>query len=216
VTFLLIRQYKVVFTAVIAELLTLIVITVTLHIDIISLLQGTASVGTNLEGVFFGLFNMLKYSGVPTGIILIADMLIGIAFILVVTFTMMNTRGMEYIVLGKAMMPPMDLFWGASIASTFWFYKQSHDLVIMIIPCIILLLKIARLDKGNIRFAILQSIQFLIVAIFYIQSASRKIFCKIVPTMSEAMSKELFTTLTCIVMIVITIFIVIDEKKYER
>lgn len=61
ITFIIIKQYRVVITAIICELATMVVIWRITGAGLFQLLSQTANIGTNLDGVFFGLFNMLKY-----------------------------------------------------------------------------------------------------------------------------------------------------------
>lgn len=121
VTFLILKQYRVILTAVIAEALTMVALWTMTGIGIWELCFRTVTVGTSYDTAFYGLFNMLKYVGVPTMWILLLDVAVGIIYLVV--HTLMTRR---YV--GEN---DLHIFIGATIASTFWFYKQSHDYVII-------------------------------------------------------------------------------------
>ena len=196
ITFLFIRQFKVVITSAIIGSITMIITCIVTNSNFYELLVGTSSVGTNLDGVFFGLFNILKYHGVSSNIILFMDIIAGIIYLTITTLPFVN-QNKYYCSLSP--------FIGATIASTFWFYKQSHDYVILILPCIVLLLGI---NVNNTRFFIKRMAYILsIISIFYIQSACRKVICNLTG-MDEQFGKELFMTFTCCFLIVIGILII--------
>jgi len=191
ITFLLCRQYKVIITTIICELATILVLWGMISAGPLQLLKQTAGVGTNLESVFFGLFNMLKYDGVSTSLILVLDILVGVGYLLLHTLVARKYAAHN----------EMYIWLGAAIASTFWFYKQSHDYVILIIPCLALFKEIFDNRNKNYWFSFAMLIGF--IAIFYVQSFSRKVVCKIIPSIEEFWGKELFMTLTCIVFMIL-------------
>lgn len=201
ITFLLIRQYKVVITSAIIGSITMIITCIITHSNFFELLIGTSSVGTNLDGVFFGLFNILKYHGISSNLILCLDIIAGIIYLFITTLPFRN-RNKNFCGLTP--------FIGATIASTFWFYKQSHDYVILILPCIVLLHGI-NINNTNLfikRMAYILSI----ISIFYIQSACRKIFC-VLTGMDEQFGKELFMTFTCCFLIIIGILVIRETNN---
>lgn len=201
ITFLILKKYRVIITAAIAEILTMLVLWMITGSNLFQLLEQTAGVGTNLNGVFFGLFNMLKYFEVSTSLILVLDILLGVCYLLIHTLLTRKYVGDN----------DLYIFVGTTIASIFWFYKQSHDYVILIIPCLVLLKEIFDLREKNYYKSFFAMIVF--IAIFYVQSFTRKVICKIFPMISESVGKELFMTLTCIVFIVLGIVWLRELKK---
>lgn len=195
--FLLLREYKIVITIVASELVSVIIIYLMLGENIFTLLSSAAGVGTNLNGVYFGIFNLLKYIGIPSTFILLMDMLVGILFTFISSLVInkANSQNNSY--------AEMDLFFVASVASTFWFYKQSHDFVILALPCIILLWKVAKDESPKVYMTMVM--QGLFLAIFYGQSVLRKILVTILPFVGEATSKELCTMVSCIILLFATI-----------
>lgn len=190
VTFLILKQYRVIITAVIAETLTMVVLWMMTGVEIWKLCFQTVTIGTSYDTAFYGLFNMLKYVGVSTTWILLLDIAVGIIYLVV--HTLMTRR---YV--GEN---DLHIFIGATIASTFWFYKQSHDYVILIIPCIVLLKEIYEHRErdyfGNLFMLLIY------IVIFYIQSFTRKVVCRVFPMISESFGKGLFMNLTCIVLLI--------------
>lgn len=201
VSFLILKQYRVIVTAVVCELLTVIVLWGVTGTNIFELLGQTAGVGTNLHVVFYGLFNMLKYGDISVNLILILDIIVGVGYLFFYTLL-----ARKYVKVSD-----MHIFTGAAIASTFWFYKQPHDYVILIIPCIALLKDIY--DSRNKKYA--KSLVMLVtfIGIFYVQSFTRKIVCKLLPSITEYFGKELFMTMTCIVFIVVGCIWINEMKR---
>lgn len=186
-TFLIIGEFKLLLTALLGGIISFVVIYLQIHVGIIELLQGTLQVGTDLNYVFFGMFNMLKYYNVSTNLILLLDMIVGISYMIILTLLVRKKIGVN----------SLDIFMGASIASTFWFYKQSHDYVILIIPCLIFLgqfYKQEKLKKAILPILISSSY----ICVFYLQTICRRIVSLFVPSITEQVGKELFMTLTCI------------------
>ena len=201
ITFLIIKQYRVIFTTIICELATFLSIWLLIGSGPVQLMQQTAGIGTNLNGVFFGLFNILKYIGVPTTIVLLLDITAGVLYLVFHTLTTRKYIGEN----------DLHIFVGATIASTFWFYKQSHDYVILIIPCMVLLKEIYELREKSYLKSLLELIIFIVI--FYVQSFTRKVVCKIIPSIPEFTGKEFFMMLTCIVFIILGIMWCVDIKK---
>jgi hypothetical protein len=128
------------------------------------------------------------------------DIAVGVAYLLWLTLREYNNTENE-----------LAVFMGASIASTFWFYKQTHDYVILILPCMILLHNIHRMqgrDFGKRLGAIVS-----IIFVFYVQSLARKIFCLILPSCTDAFSKELFMTFTCIFLMIMGVICTEEHKR---
>lgn len=201
ITFLIIKQYRVILTTIICELATFLSIWLLIGSGPLELMQQTAGIGTNLDGVFFGLFNMLKYVGVPTTVVLLLDIAAGVLYLVfhtLVTRKYMGENGLH-------------IFVGATIASTFWFYKQSHDYVILIVLCMVLLKEIYDLREKNYITSLIMLITFIVI--FYVQSFTRKVVCRIIPSIPEFAGKELFMTLTCIVFIILGILWLTELKK---
>lgn len=201
ITFIIIKQYRVVITAIICELATMVVIWRITGVGLFQLLSQTANIGTNLDGVFFGLFNMLKYFDVSITLILLLDITVGVGYLL---FHTLLTR--KYI--GEN---DIRIFVGTAIASTFWFYKQSHDYVILIIPCLALIKEIYSLKDNKYKKSLCTLIAF--IAIFYVQSFTRKCLCIIIPSIPEFAGKEFFMTLTCLLFIILGIVYLRDIKN---
>lgn len=201
ITFLFLKQYRVIITAIVCELLTVIILWGVTGSNIFELLGQTAGVGTNLNAVFYGLFNMLKYGNTSTTVILVLDIVVGVGYLIVHTLLTRKYAGES----------DMHVFAGAAIASTFWFYKQSHDYVILIIPCMALLKDIYDLKDKKYYMELVMLVSF--IAIFYVQSFARKVICKIVPSITEFVGKELFMTFTCIVFIALGIMWLRKLKK---
>lgn len=190
ITFFIIKQYRVIITAAIAGTLTMLMVCMITGSDIFLLLKQTAGVGTNLDSVFFGLFNMLKYFDISTSFILALDIIVGVCYLLIHTLQTKKCVGDN----------DLYIFVGATIASTFWFYKQSHDYVILIIPCIVLLKEIYEHRERDYLGSLLMLLIYIVI--FYLQSFTRKVVCRIFPMISESFGKELFMTLTCIVFVI--------------
>ncbi len=201
ITFLILKQYRLIITAIIAEVATMLVLWIVTGSNLFQLLEQTAGVGTNLNGVFFGLLNMLKYFDISTSLILVLDIVLGVGYLLVHTLLTRKYVGDN----------DLYIFVGTTIASTFWFYKQSHDYVILIIPCLVLLKEIFDLREKNYFKSLIAMIVF--IAVFYVQSFTRKVICKVFPAISESVGKELFMTLTCLVFIVLGILWLRELKK---
>lgn len=201
ITFLFLKQYRVIITAIVCELLTVIILWGVTGSHIFELLGQTAGVGTNLNAVFYGLFNMLKYGNTSTTVILVLDIVVGVGYLIFHTLVARKYAGES----------DMHIFSGAAIASTFWFYKQSHDYVILIIPCMALLKDIYDLKEKKYYMELAMLVSF--IAIFYVQSFARKVICKIVPSITEFVGKELFMTFTCIVFIALGIIWLRELKK---
>ncbi len=201
ITFILIRQYKVVLTSAMIGSAVMIITCLVTNSGIFELLSGTSSVGTNLDGVFFGLFNILKYFEISSKTILYLDIIVGIIYLFITTIPFIKKNN------NFCSLAP---FIGATIASTFWFYKQSHDYVILILPCVALLQGI---NTKNTQCYIRRMTYILsIIAVFYIQSACRKIVCKLTG-MNEQFSKELFMTFTCCFLIIVGLLIIREIKS---
>ena len=201
ITFLLLKQYKVIITSAIIGLAVMIMTCGITGAGFFELLQGTSQVGTNLEGVFFGLFNMMKYAGVPTNIVLGLDIVVGLIYLLVVTWYSIKYNNAKN---------DLAVFMGAAIASTFWFYKQSHDFVILILPCLVLL---AGMDKIKDKYFIKNTmLLFFYISIFYFQSILRKLTCMITG-LDTQIGKELFMTFTAVVFIIMGILMVKNEEN---
>lgn len=192
ITFLILKQFKVIISAAACGLSAMLLIYGITGVGIFELLQQTTNVGTNLEGVFYGLFNMLKYQGISPNTILIMDIIAGMVYLVYVTSRDRKNEQNE-----------LEVFMGASIASTFWFYKQSHDYVILIIPCMILLHGIHELREKKFWIRLTEIVAFIFV--FYVQSAVRKVSCLVFTEWTDAYSKELFMTFTCIFFIIMGI-----------
>jgi len=198
--FLLLHKFRILITTFLLEVVTITSVCIITGLGLLELLSGTASVGTNLEGVYFGLFNMLKYTGIPTGIILAMDMVVGIA--LVVWLFLRTTSSDNY----------MSMFVPCAIASTFWFYKQPHDMVILAIPLMVTILRVINSsDEHDVWLTMI--IQVVLLGVFYGQSILRKIVVMITPSITEYYSKELFMTITSFVLIAICI---VMELKLKR
>lgn len=201
ITFLILKQFRVVITAIICELATMAVLWGITGAGLFQLLGQTAGVGTNLNGVFYGLFNMLKYFDVSTTWILVLDIVVGVGYLVIHTLLTRKYAGEN----------DLYIFVGAAIASTFWFYKQSHDYVILIIPCLALVKEIYTLKDEKYLKSLFMLIVF--ITVFYVQSFTRKLLCKIMPSIPEFVGKELFMTLTCFVFIVLGIVWLRELKK---
>lgn len=201
--FLLIGQYRLIIVSALLELITISIIYISIGVDIITLMLNTSNTGTNLSGVFFGLLNILKYWGISTKVIVLFDMILGIVF---ATFTAL-------IILRKNSLSPLNtnshnipisIFYGATVTSTFWFYKQSHDFVICAVIHIIILFYVFS-KSSKTRFIKAFILQLSLLTIFYFQPIMRRVLMYLIPSISETLSKEIFMNLTCIWLIVSTI-----------
>lgn len=87
--------------------------------------------------VVYGLFDFTRYIfSVPTTVALALSMLTGITFTVIFTLKLLKKENLSK--------NSLFLYTPAAIASTFWFYKQPHDLVILIIPLMLCYLAFCR------------------------------------------------------------------------
>ncbi len=99
------------------------------------------SLGSGLPselGAYMGLFDPLRFLDVSTVLILLLSLLSGIIFFVIFWF-LAKKKGLDNDLL--------ILFSGAAIASSFWFYKQPHDLIILAIPGIAVFLTFLNSEK---------------------------------------------------------------------
>ncbi len=204
-TFLILREYKIIAVLACSELISLLYIWGKLHVGLIELLHQTSDVGTNLKGVFFGLFDLLKYVGVDTGIILLLDFIVAIIVYAFITKKMWKT---ETSVFG--------VFLGSIISSTFWFYKQPHDWVILVVPCVLLLEYIC--SDSYIDIQLILFFQIVLVGLLYVQGLFRKVLGLLATGIDDYFSKQLFMTVTVIVVIIIGIAmsIILGKETHVR
>jgi len=200
ITFLVLKQYKIIITAAVLGIAVMLVTCGITGVGIFELLTGTGEVGTNLNYVFFGLFNMLKYNNVSTSVILALDIVMGLVYLIMLTLMAKKQED------GSG----LKIFMGATIASTFWFYKQSHDYVILILPCLMLLYGMHRVQTKQFVYKLVLLTAF--VVIFYAQSASRKVVSMVIQ-MPEQFGKELFMTFTCIAFMIMGVLAVRAKEE---
>lgn len=191
-TFLILREYKTIAVLACSEIVTLVYIWEKLHVGLIELLHRTSDVGTNLEGVFFGLFDLLKYVGIDTGVILMLDFIVAIVVYAFITKKMWKTDVSDF-----------SVFLGSVISSTFWFYKQPHDWVILAVPCILLLEYICSDSYKDARLFLF--LQMVLVGLLYAQGLFRKILGLLITGIDDYFSKQLFMTVTVIVVMILGI-----------
>ena len=82
--------------------------------------------GSSWSNSFFGLFDIFRFEEVPVGIILLCDMVVGVVYTYILWKIGRKTDNQNV----------FEKFSGVAIASTFWFYKQPHDNIILAVPCI--------------------------------------------------------------------------------
>lgn len=162
-TFFLEKRYKIIFTAALVDILALGGVALVTDSSIIILLMQTFRAGSSLEEVYFGLFDLLKFYSIPTYMILLTDVLAGVIFVVVYFMGINNKRDKSIVFVRYA---------GTAIASMFWFYKQPHDNVILVIPCIAFLYITFTSERKQIWVTSLLSVAFL-VGSFYIQGLCR-------------------------------------------
>ena len=191
VLLLLQKEYKLIFTSIISGLVSFLSVSLITKSTFVELLLQTFQSGSKLDGVFYGLFDVMKFFNAPIVLILFADIVCGLLYVLLY-WKVFNNKNCTNIFV---------LFSGVAIASTFWFYKQPHDNIILAIPCIAYLYIAYVTDKRRDYFKCIINI-FILVGAFYIQGAVQIIFrffkCSIQPEMATSIGKTIY----CICLII--------------
>lgn len=184
-TFLFMKKFKVFFTALIVGGISYLMALIFTGQNFFKPIIDTFHAGTSLGAVFFGLFDYLKNFNVSINLILVMDMVAGIIY-LILYVRKSYSMGIN---------DSLTIFSGVAIASTFWFYKQPHDYIILIIPLFLLVQKgLSTTDyKSKFKFWVLS---ISIVANFYIQVILKTVLYRLTGVNQELI-KGMVMTLAC-------------------
>ena len=197
--FLLEKEYRIIWISLAGGIASMLGTAMMAHSSVWDLVRMTFQTGSSWGNSFFGLFDVFRFVGMPVGIVLLCDMVVGVAYTYIL-WRLGKRRGNQTV---------FEKFSGVAIASTFWFYKQPHDNIILAVPCIAFLyLAYKGIDRKVYLYI------FLIVAIvgsFYIQG-----FCQhLLPAglVSEAMEISIGRTLQAVFLMVIGIIPLYNYRK---
>lgn len=197
--FLLEKEYRIIGIALIGGIASMLGTAVMAGSSVWDLIRMIFQTGSSWSNSFFGLFDIFRFAGVPVGIILLCDMAVGVIYTYILWRIGRKTDNQNVFV----------KFSGVAIASTFWFYKQPHDNIILAVPCIAFLYLAC---KGTDRRVYLYI--FLIAAIvgsFYIQG-----FCQhLLPAglVSDAMEISIGRTLQAVFLMAVGIALFTMPEK---
>lgn len=85
------------------------------------LIKQTTDASGVLSDTYIGFFDMLRYYGLPLDLTLYLDILLGVCFLCACTYIMFMQKVEE----------PLICFTVPAVMQSFWFYKQSHDNIII-------------------------------------------------------------------------------------
>ncbi|MBE6617233.1 MAG: DUF2029 domain-containing protein [Ruminococcaceae bacterium] len=167
----------------------------------LTLLLQTFDKGTASGGQYLGLFNNLKYFGIDSKIILMMNMVVGICFVTI----------LYYHILNKSLQTNNSLFCfvPACIASTFWFYKNGTDYMILAFAtlffCILFL-------KANMVFKDCIGALF---AIGYLQMSRCLVYLGIICFEDNLFVRDLFKSFDGLILGILGIYLCHSWKKYN-
>lgn len=199
--FLLEKEYKIIGIAFMGGIASMLGTAMMAGSSVWDLIRTIFQTGSSWSNSFFGLFDIFRFAGVPVGIILLCDMVVGVIYTYILWRIGRKTDNQNV----------FEKFSGVAIASTFWFYKQPHDNIILAVPCIAFLYLAYKETDRRVYLYI-----FLIAAIvgsFYIQG-----FCQhLLPAglVSDAMEISIGRTLQAVFLMAVGIglFTMPGEKK---
>lgn len=202
--FLLEKEFKVIATTFIGGIISCLSVMLITKTSMLTLISQAFAGGSSLEKVFFGLFDVLKFYNISVSIVLMIDVLAGVLYV-VIYWVICKKRQIEN---------EFMLFSGVAVASTFWFYKQPHDSIIVAIPCLALLY-IGYLNRNKcLKYMLLIVI---LVGSFYLQGVVQFILKILTPDIMPEMATSLGMSINRMCLMICGFFCLSSNKeKFTR